>query len=271
MIITEKFVFIHLPKTGGTFAQKMIQNAYTNLNTIDRVKRKLGLISCEKIDIKRNKKNSPRVIGQHGSVHLIPLEHQKKDIVSIYRSPYTKYISQYEFKWWQRHPNVTYDYSYESHPKFPNLTFKDHYKNLDNIIIQLNENKKPNIPIGFQTFQFIRYYFKNPEFILKNLTESYIENDEYLNDIYPIKFIFNENLNKDLYQLLKQYGYQKYRISNINKAERIYPEGIGKKEHNLNKYYDKQLLNEIYEKDYLIFKFFKQYQKEYTLYKDQLM
>ena len=38
MIISENFTFIHLPKTGGTFAQKMILDSYKNLNLFDNIK-----------------------------------------------------------------------------------------------------------------------------------------------------------------------------------------------------------------------------------------
>ena len=31
MIITDKFVYIHLPKTGGTFVEKIIEKVYRNM------------------------------------------------------------------------------------------------------------------------------------------------------------------------------------------------------------------------------------------------
>lgn len=270
MIVTAKFVFIHLPKTGGTFAQQMIMDSYKNLNFRDRVKRKIGLIYCNRLNLEKKHKNSVVKVGQHGEVSLIPKEHKSKDIISIFRNPLTRYISQYEFKWWQRFPEITNNYSYENHPDFPNISFKKHYFHYQKIIELLNGGKKTNMPIGYHTFQFIRYYFKNPDNVLNNITESYIENGEYLNDMHPIKFIFNESLNEDLYNILKYYNFSEYRISNIKNAKRIYPEGIGKESHDLKNYYDLEFLNEVYEKDYLLFKHFDNYNNEFNEFKSSL-
>ena len=262
MIVTEKFVFIHLPKTGGTFAQKMIQDSYRGLNPADFFKKMFGVIQCKKLNLKSRRRNRFGKVGQHGDANLIPAGHKGKDIVSIMRSPLTRYVSQYEFRWWQKYPEITPDYSYEDVPGFPDLTFQEFHAHYQKVIELLNGNPIP-IPIGFQTFQFISFYFKNPDDVFSKIDRDYIVSGAYRHDMHDVEFIHTEDLNNELYGLLKRYGFEEYRIRNIVGAEKVLPKRGGKMQgHDLTQYYSKEMAQQVLQQDELIFEHFPQYKEE---------
>ena len=263
MIVTEKFVFIHLPKTGGTFAQKMIQDSYRGLNLTDYFKKMLGVIQCKKLVLKSKRRNRFRKVGQHGGANHIPAKHQSKDIVSIMRNPFTRYVSQYEFRWWQSHPDITPEYSYADVPGFPDLTFKEFHDHFQKVVELLNGNPIP-IPIGYQTFQFITFYFKNPANVFSKINRDYIISGEYHQDMHDVEFIHTEDLNNELYGLLERYGFEEYRIKNIVGARKVFPTQGGKDDdHDLTKYYTKEMVQQVLQQDELIFEHF-------PIYKDRV-
>ena len=60
----------------------------------------------------------------------------------------------------------------------------------------------PKIDLGYQTIQFIQFYFPDPEYVLKMIDEDYIQQKRYLNDMAEITFLHQENLNSELYDFL---------------------------------------------------------------------
>ncbi len=70
MIVTEKFVFIHLHKSGGTFVNKVLHHLFS----------------------------SSRQIGYHYPTNMIPCEYCHLPILGVVRNPWDFYVSYYAFQ-----------------------------------------------------------------------------------------------------------------------------------------------------------------------------
>ena len=105
MIITDRFTFVHVPKTGGTFVSSVLFRLYhvrwtwvTHL--ISSMKRNLVYKRDYGTFIYNNNK--------HGTCAEIPPEHLHKPVLMVIRNPYDLYVSQYEFGWWKRKEFLPY-------------------------------------------------------------------------------------------------------------------------------------------------------------------
>jgi len=91
MILTDKYLFVHFPKTGGTFVTKVLQDFFDRENLL-----------YKRLFIEEKNPYTKEIFGQHGGCNEIPQGLLKnRFIVSIIRNPFELYVSQYEFKLWQ--------------------------------------------------------------------------------------------------------------------------------------------------------------------------
>lgn len=77
MVASDTFIFLHPPKTGGTFVTEILTDVYVN-----RLKRPLYYYD------------------KHGGVAGIPAEHHFKALVTTIRNPFDYYASNYQFGYW---------------------------------------------------------------------------------------------------------------------------------------------------------------------------
>ena len=105
MLLTEKFVYIHPSKTGGTFVTKMLQQLYENQVPETRISR----LIAKKIGIMGNRILDTSMYGtKHSGCRQIPLAFRNKPIFTTIRNPYDRNVSQYEFGWWKMHPEYVF-------------------------------------------------------------------------------------------------------------------------------------------------------------------
>jgi hypothetical protein len=71
MIVTDKFVFVHLPKTGGTFVSEVIRKFFP----------------------------SAHEIGHHLPRELLPREYSHLPVLGTVRNPWEFYVSLYHYVW----------------------------------------------------------------------------------------------------------------------------------------------------------------------------
>jgi hypothetical protein len=71
MIVTDKFVFVHLPRTGGTFVSEIIRKFFP----------------------------SAHEIGHHMPRDLLPREHSHLPVLGTVRNPWEFYVSLYHYAW----------------------------------------------------------------------------------------------------------------------------------------------------------------------------
>lgn len=202
MILTDDFVFIHEPKTGGTFVTEMLSSIYepvTDHGVIKRVLRRMH---------RRGKKPVLNIL-KHGTCSEIPNSHRDKPILATIRNPYDLYVSQYEFAWWKVHPEDYCDVQElrKRYPHYPYLTFEEFIELNNTLFLRLkNDRFPPEACLGLQTEQFVRYFFKNPEKVFPAIDEEYIASRKYKADMLPVHFIHTDRLNQELCDFLVRLG-----------------------------------------------------------------
>jgi hypothetical protein len=230
MLVTDHFVMLNLPKTGSTFARTVIKEIYEDrLNKRSLVTRALQRLHmakrpiCEDImqpNIKLGGLNAEP--DQHGTYTQIPGEYRGLPVISIVRNPYSRFMSSYEFRWWGAHPPLKKDLVNKHFPHFPNLSVDDFVRlsELDIIHNRLGE-KKLNAEVGIQTIQFIQMFFKDPDHVLQNLTDEYLDSSDALNDMADINFLRQEKLNQDLADFLAKIGYSDEEVVYVRSRDRV--------------------------------------------------
>ncbi|MGB6012319.1 MAG: sulfotransferase family 2 domain-containing protein, partial [Desulfobacterales bacterium] len=90
-IITDDFVYIHYPKTGGTFVTHVLKRLY-------QYKKKYKLLTTFLPKrIQRRFHGFIQTDKKHGTCDEIPELHRNKPILATIRNPYDRYVSHYEF------------------------------------------------------------------------------------------------------------------------------------------------------------------------------
>ena len=98
MIITDKFVFIHDPKQGGSFVTRALFELYGARWNIFK---HLQMMVFKEITAKSKYGNLTMLSLKHAGCGHIPTEFRDRKILTTVRNPYDWCVSQYEFGWWK--------------------------------------------------------------------------------------------------------------------------------------------------------------------------
>jgi hypothetical protein len=265
MIITNDFVMLNFPKTGSSFARKVIKQAYAERNSLSRkVLEKLRICNPSVLELMLPKIDESlhyNIKDQHGTLRQIPKPHRNKPKVSITRNPILRYESTYQFRWWEKHPPADMKIILKRYPRFPNLSFSEYYEMI-HIYARQNRlfNIAPRLDIGLHTIQFIQFYFNDPESVFKKIDNAYIKERCFREDIGPISFLHQENLNSELRTFLLHNGFKENQVIFIDSMERINVTEKKKEDSECAKLLlDNDILNTIIERDRLLFEIFPEY------------
>lgn len=99
MIFTDRFVYVHQPKTGGTFVTSVLFRLHGF-----RWTRWTHLQSAFRVNLVHRGRYGTFVYNnhKHGGRGPIPAEQRHKPVLATVRNPYDLYVSQYQFGWWKR-------------------------------------------------------------------------------------------------------------------------------------------------------------------------
>lgn len=233
MLICPDFIILNSPKTGSSFVREVVKTIFDNRYKKFLYRRmiKFGLKEhYQELMFPHFMMGYP---DQHGGYYQIPSKFINRKIVSVVRNPYHKFLSEYRFRWWEKHPEINTDLIRKHLPLFPNLTideFIEYRKILAKEILRKYGNEN-DIRIGVQSLQFIKMFFREPFEVIKILEEKHFDDEiffkQYLADI---NFLEQKKLNKQLYSFLIKnnisknesnfiLGYDRVNISpNKNKA-----------------------------------------------------
>jgi hypothetical protein len=269
MIVTGRLVYIHMPKTGGTFTTEVLVRLHEERQPLRvRIWRRAR---------RGGQSSSPSKYGwlddlepKHGTCHDIPVEHRSKPILSTVRSPFEWYVSQYEFGWWTRtflyHPEehpTPVGYAIEevlpayraSHPHFPDLSFSE-FLDLCAAASTIYDDPSSQ-PVGLYTHGLLQFYFRNPEQARRSLDPSYFESGRFRSDLFDVDFVETHQLAAQLYRQLPAYGYEPSDLEFIHTLGQVLPEGRGRREdQRWESYYDRPLLDRVRALDWPIFAMF---------------
>jgi hypothetical protein len=259
MILTPDLVFIHHPKTGGTFVTEALRRLYAPASDEDT---RPGII-------KRLRPRSYRDINKHGTCNDIPRSHRDKPILGCIRNPFDRYVSQYEFAYWKHSPRPEWDIDAirERVPQYPDISFAEYFE-IANASMRIIVPPKSELAarIGIQTEQFVLRYFHRPrEIIHRFLDDQYIASGAFRSDMYDVRFLRTDHLNQDLRETLADIGLPAERIRFIDDLDRIFPPRGGRGDTKpWERYYDAELLRQVREREALLFTLFPAYDEAMT-------
>lgn len=99
MIFTDRFVYLHQPKTGGTFVTSVLFRLHDYRWSRGEVPAEPAVVEPGAPHQVRDVRLRP---PKHGGRSAIPRKQRHKPVVATVRNPYDLYVSQYEFAWWKR-------------------------------------------------------------------------------------------------------------------------------------------------------------------------
>jgi Sulfotransferase family len=259
MLLTDKFVYVHLPKTGGTFVREVLTRIHTarGEKVIDyySLRTQRPYLGTLRDWLKRPNKGFIRYYApnQHAGCAMIPPSHQGKPILSTVRNPYDHYVSEYEFKAWAvDHTLGNPDVIRQTYPHYPDLSFSE-------FVYTFNKSHK----LAPQTNRFIRMFYRNGSEITAQLNRELAQQppaSQFHERMYPIHFIARENLNQELYTYLLEMAYAESEIHFILEEQKIYPGGGGRSsEQAWEKYYTPELKAYVRQTEYFLFQLFPHY------------
>jgi hypothetical protein len=201
------------------------------------------------------------VSDQHGTLRQIPKKYRHLPVVTVTRNPISRYISIFRYRWWVENPPGDLGEIRKKYPQFPDLTFSEFYEmwhKFDRL------NRVGNIPLrkdlGISTIQFIQFYFNDPDYILNNIDDDYIQRGQYEDELKNITFLHQENLNAELRDFLLEMGYSERDLgflkskAKVNVTENL----IGEPEIGVTD----EIVGKILERDGLLFRIFPEYMRD---------
>lgn len=261
MMVFDNFVFVHLPKTGGTFVEHVLKELHCPSwlgQKIHAMQRRLGIT----IPLYPYKYREYR---KHAACRFIPEQDRQKVILSCVRSPYELYVSQYKFGWWKQHPYEFYTRDSEIYRRSleepEKVTFADWIQGMcehANWVVARRESC-PNVEVGFASSEFASYFCTEGDLVLSQPTEAQMV-QEYERTKYNLHFLRMESLNEQLYQFLRERGYPEEKVAFIRTRGKIFP---GKQTRSsgdsAEKYFTPELKALIRHKERLLFALFPEY------------
>ena len=125
MLAASDFMFVHLSKTGGTFAEETLREVLCP----SALSRKFHLLKDRYgVRIPLYKYHYDEIGDQHGLCNDIPHNVRWKPILSCIRNPFDLYVSEYTFNWWKKYPTRWFhDLAAveRAYPDWRDLSFED--------------------------------------------------------------------------------------------------------------------------------------------------
>jgi hypothetical protein len=229
MIITDRFVCVHEPKTGGSF----VTSALLRVHGV-RWTRWTQLMSTVRRTITWHTPYGAFRYhnNKHGTCNEAPVAFRDRPFLSTIRHPLDLYVSEYEFGWWKR-PEMLPLYRQvpgfaERFPTFPDIAFAE-YVDLAASAFRMEPVRDGHLSaVGPMTERFIRYYCTSPAAVLAALREAPGDADVVRRNLHDVHFLRTKGLNAQLHRYLLDVGYPAESLAFIPAMERVLPLGKGR-------------------------------------------
>lgn len=230
MFFTDNFAYVHQPKTGGTFVTSVFFRLYNvNWNLRFRAEHML------RREVARSHRYGTFIYhkNKHGTCAELPILQQEKLILATLRNPYELYVSQFEFGWWRRrdalpHFRAVPEFS-RKYPRFPNITFDEYVTLVNAAFVPRGEGISEDAAIGLWTKEFVRYYLREPDKVLKSLQNPDRRGDLREAAMFNVRFIMTQRLNEELYDFLIDAGYDPQDTAFVRDLGKVLPQGKGRR------------------------------------------
>jgi hypothetical protein len=264
VLLTEHFTFIHQPKTGGTFVTAMLTRLHEargdRVTTVWFDPSKPGVLPTVAPGTVVKLMLTTR--NQHGRRVDIPAEHAGKPVLAAIRSPYDRYVSQFEFAWWRRYPGMfgPVDDVRRRHPAYPDLTLAEFVELTNDVSVPYHSARHPDGTPGFHTQQFIEYFFQHPDAAWPRLEDPAAATTLRTEAHDGLHFLDQQHLNRDLGAFLDGMGYRADEVAMVLDADRIWPpEGGRAADARWEPYYTPELKSFVRRKERWLFEWFPQF------------
>jgi len=255
MFVTRDFVFLHLPKTGGTFVRSALDRLERQRGKtfVHRAARKVGLpVTVE--------------LPPHGTWRELPVAYRGREVLTVVRSPYDRYVSEYHFHrgefrecpgWFgQANPVIAARW-----PAFLDLSYEQYvrYGNEECTFLRFPGFAAEDQP-GMYAQHFLYFFAKNLEATVRDLTPGSVRDGRLLSSLPRMRFLQMHDLNEQLRTYLLERGYSARRIEFIRDMGRVLPQGRGRKSDDAwEQYYTPALKAYVRNKERLLFELFPEF------------
>ena len=255
MVIADRFVYLHLGKTGGTFVETVLDRLladgdaphFNTLRPEDRAR-----FGSE---------------DQHEVFNELPVAYRDRPILFTIRNPFDWYVSLFEFPWWKDHPESLFrpDRVVERFPDFPNLAFGEFLHALNDWPAGLACRRR-DLPwdpalcdaagIGFYTYYFATTIYPDALAMFRALPDPGA--DRWRAALPDVRFVRTDDLNRGLHAFLRAMGYPAGSIDFILGLEKILPPSSSGRDpgRSWESYYSPDLRAFVRDRDRVIFEMF---------------
>ena len=221
MIFTDRFVYVHLPKTGGSTVTSALYRLHLRGAPLVPLQKLVNLPLVTHVYRGGPYGRFVYTKNKHGTCREIPAEERRKPILGTVRSPYERYVSQYTFGWWKRREFLRYYRAvpdFEARfPGFPDLSFADY------VALSTEAFGRAGGP-GLLTQQFVEFYGRTPGPTLDRLARD----PDADADLFDVHYLRTERLNDDLHAYLLGAGYRAEDVAFVEGMGRVLPGGRGR-------------------------------------------
>jgi hypothetical protein len=202
---------------------------------------------------------------KHAGVRKIPAEFQHLPVVTNVRNVFEHYVSRYTFRWWAepKHARKVFylEKVLEKFPTFPDLSFSEFLDLFNEWSFRRNMPPKKvetltRYNIGYNSWCLVRLTTNKPLSLIRKVDDMDIET---INAQFKrIRFLRTENLNGDLYNLMKEFVAEKEQIGSILNAPPILPKRGGRafQKATWDSYFGERDTALVKQKDHLYFRLF---------------
>jgi hypothetical protein len=256
MIFTDRFVYVHEPKTGGSFVTTALARLYEV-----RWSRRFRLEAMLRGQATRTHGRYGSFTYhnlKHGTYGHVPAEHREKPVLATVRGPYEMYVSQYEFGWWRRrgmrrHLAAIPDFQ-GRFPQFPDLSFPEFVELWDAAMGDPDGEGR-----GAWTRQFIRFYFRDPPRALA-LPNAVLRDPNARGDAMPhIHFVRTDGLREGLHAFLLDRGYRADDVAFIREMAKVLPGKGRSDDQRWERYYTPELKDRVRRRERLLLDIFPEF------------
>jgi hypothetical protein len=248
MLLCNDFVFLHFPKTGGSFVTVVVK----------KVAERVPWFHCIDTEDEGTK---------HLGVDHIPAGHHDKQLVICVRNVFDHYISFYKFNWWTTHQDSVFvdERMQQYFPHYPDISFPEFVLALNDWYLTNRSDQAvrefTRHDVGYMTWFFLHLTKKNPYDIAVNL-DSLTDTD--LKELFGgMAFLHQENLNSDIHAFLRSRGLPEAELAFIleQAPENVTPDRRGLSPER-RKNFTPEMARLILHKERLLFRLFPRYAVE---------
>ena len=259
MFLTEKFAFLHIPKTGGTFVHFHLRKIYAKTflsKCAHSLRSKYGIalpfIRYSYLELPKHtfRRELNRLDG-------------KISIIACIRNPFDVYISQYKFGWWLQFPDKWFADPQRVVAEFGELSrfdFEAFMKSTLRYSHWAETTRSSRKLLGPLSAEWIRYFVRDPSHCLRcNSDEELVS--KVRAELESVTLLRTETLARDLCNFLRPLGICPAALDDIISSCQIFPGPQTRfwedtKENLLSA----ELTKELLEAEWLMFTLFPEYQ-----------